>query len=313
MDAFPLPPTHTKRYQQFTVREMRATESVIVAQDALEMRGNLPVWQELLHNSPERLLLVKDIKRESVVVTRGGGEDYFVPLRDVPMITEVVMQSDVLLDITGLPHNVWAPLLRAAGESGTRTRILYAEPETYRAHPTPASATQFDLTESFEGLAPLPGFVRLSSPEDESKCLFIALLGFEGNRPERLVMQIDPLPAVIPIVGVPGFRIEYPAFTIACNRTLLSEYRAGANLRYVRASCPFSMYEALREIHKDFPGYYMYIAPVGTKPHSVGAILYALKNPTHTEIVFDNPVRKSGRTSGIGVVHIYDFGDFREF
>ena len=49
----------------------------------------------------------------------------------------------------------------------------------------------------------------------------------------------------------------------------------------------------------------MYIAPIGTKPHALGAICYALRNPDTTEIMYDNPIRKPGRTAGIGQMHVY--------
>jgi hypothetical protein len=106
-------------------------------------------------------------------------------------------------------------------------------------------------------------------------------------------------------VGVPGFRIEYPQITHASNEDFLNEYRAHANVRLARASCPFEAFEALSELHRDCSGRYMYIAPVGTKPHALGAICYALKNPDTTEIMYDNPVRKPGRTAGVRTFHIY--------
>jgi len=139
------------------------------------------------------------------------------------------------------------------------------------------------------------------------------MLGFEGDRPERLLLQVDPAPKVIPVVGVPGFQIEFPAFTVACNRTFLEEYRAQSEVRYARASCPFEAYEVLTQIKRDNPDYHMYLAPVGTKPHALGTILYAIANPDRTEVMFDHPVRKAGRTKGIGVIHVYDFGTFNDF
>ena len=46
----------------------------------------------------------------------------------------------------------------------------------------------------------------------------------------------------------------------------------------------------------------MIIAPIGTKPHVIGAILYAIKHPTKVEILYDNPKRNVHRTEGIGRV-----------
>jgi len=44
------------------------------------------------------------------------------------------------------------------------------------------------------------------------------------------------------------------------------------------------------------------LAPVGTKPHAIGAMLFAIKHPKDVELVYDNPKRKIVRTDGIGLL-----------
>ena len=46
----------------------------------------------------------------------------------------------------------------------------------------------------------------------------------------------------------------------------------------------------------------MIIAPLGTKPHAIGAILYAIKNDERVELLYDNPYRNVHRTNGVGRV-----------
>ena len=46
----------------------------------------------------------------------------------------------------------------------------------------------------------------------------------------------------------------------------------------------------------------MVIAPIGTKPHAIGAILYAIKHMAKVELLYDNPIRSVHRTEGIGRV-----------
>tara|TARA_R110002110_G_scaffold415854_1_gene658313 strand:- start:46901 stop:47854 length:954 start_codon:yes stop_codon:yes gene_type:complete len=310
--GFPPPAKHTKRFRDLSTTDIYAEEVLLVAKSASETRGQLPVWETLRQNDPAKVLQIELIDREHIAVHRHDEELQTICLVDEGSLQGLVATSRVLIDISGFPHNVWAPILKAAYHQKPLTRIVYAEPESYKSHPTPASATLFDLSVSLEGLAPLPGFAQLEGPEEEDKTIYVPLLGFEGNRPERLAMQLDPTPKVLPIVGVPGFQLEYPAFTVACNRGLLEEYRAHANIRLARASCPFEVFDVLGDIRKDYPDHYMYIAPVGTKPHSLGGVLYAIANPHDTEIMFDYPIRKSGRTSGVGVIHIYDFGKFED-
>ena len=48
------------------------------------------------------------------------------------------------------------------------------------------------------------------------------------------------------------------------------------------------------------------VAPIGTKPHAIGAIIYAVKHPNEVEILYDNPKRTLHRTIGVGRVSICD-------
>lgn len=310
MSHLPQPSTKTLRFNQLTIADIDSSELIISAADSVENRGNLPLWGDISKLNPARVARVRKISKEIISVELGTNAEVKISLRDEGAIEQILGKNRILLDVTGLSHDVWAPFLKKAYEQRLHTRVLYAEPEAYKPHPSPASSGIFDLSVTFEGLSPLPGFARLAGPDDEEKCLFVAMLGFEGSRPEYLVAQLDPTPKVIPVVGAPGFQLEYPAFTVGCNRTFLEEYRAHAELRYARASCPFEVYELLCAIQREYPEHYMYLALVGTKPHAIGSILFSIKNPDITEVMFDYPVKKDGRTSGVGVIHIYDFERF---
>lgn len=310
MQAAPLPATHTLRYTDLSISDFADDHRVVVAGNPSETRGSLPIWPVLRKQCPERVIAIEPTGNEMATVTTPTEGVLEVSLRDTVSASQLLEATQILIDVSGLPHHVWAPLLRAARDATSRLRVLYAEPESYKFHPSPSSATLFDLSEEFGGIGPLPGFAHLSSPEDEQKTLFVPMLGFEGSRPESLFMHINPPPKIIPVVGVPGFQMHFPTYTIACNRELFVEYGVQTEVRLARASCPFEAYNVLKQIHRDYPDYYMYLAPVGTKPHSIAAVWYALDNPTSTEIIFDHPTRKTGRTKGIGTVHIYDFGAF---
>lgn len=118
---------------------------------------------------------------------------------------------------------------------------------------------------------------------------------------------MEPPPPVIPVVGAPGFQINYPAITVACNQLFLRGFDCNTDIRLAKASCPFEAYDTLASIRKDFPNHYLYIAPIGTRPHALGALQYAIEHEDHCEILFDHPVRQLNRTSGQGLIHVYDF------
>ena len=49
----------------------------------------------------------------------------------------------------------------------------------------------------------------------------------------------------------------------------------------------------------------VFVLPLGTKPCSVGAVLYVVNNKDHASLIFDWPMRKAGRTKGIGEKYLY--------
>jgi len=258
-------------------------------------------------NSPGRCITILRQEKGDIEVEKYDGEVSWVSLTDDAELLALLPDRPLYMDISGLDHHVWASFLRVIAQVNKPIRVVYAEPLSYKPHPTPASPDAFDLTRSFRGLSPLPGMARLAGPDDMQDCLLVTFMGFEGNRARHIAQQFPDVPRVIPIVGVPGFRIEYPTVTIACNRHFVSDHSAHSDIRYARASCPFEAYAVLSELRRDYREHYLYIAPIGTKPHALGAIRYAVDNPNTTEVLYDHPMRKTGRTDGIGIVHVYEF------
>jgi hypothetical protein len=274
--------------------------------EGTEARARAPIWNDCLRLRTGNCVEIIDSSATSASARRAQGEPFTFPLNDANAMTAIFSGfRSAYVDISGMPHHVWAPLVRAGFSAVETLYAVYTEPDTYRKHPNPTSRSEFDLSDGFRGIEPLPGFAKLQGPADEKDSILVALLGFEGRRASHLALALDPVPKVFAIVGVPGFRVEYPQITCWSNEEFLTEYRAHVNTRYAAASCPFEAFNALAEIQRDSGGKYMYIAPIGTKPHALGAICYALRNTDATEIMYDNPIRKPGRTAGIGQMHVY--------
>ena len=211
----------------------------------------------------------------------------------------------VYIDVTGLDHKVWAPMVKSALGMGLTVLAVYVEPGEYRFSRGPREGDIFDLSERIAGIAPLPGFAYLGEA-DEANTQFIPLLGFEGIRFKHVLEQMQPdKTRIIPIVGVPGFRPEYPFFTYEGNRPVLDETGAWARIRYARANCPFSLFYTLDDIAAASPGSHMKISLIGTKPHALGAVLYSLLSSRAVELVYDHPIRRQERTSGASRVLVY--------
>lgn len=284
-------------------------KSMLIRGDSAEDRSQYPIgW-----DAASRGLAVLDIVEEdpSTIVVDIEGDRLEAQLRSERAIIDLLTASPVdmhYLDITGLPHHVWAPILRGLRTLGTPCSVLYAEPKDYRRSLTPTQATIFDLSERIRGIAPIPGFATLASTEDDD-ALFVPLLGFEGARLAFVLEAVQPKnDRICPIVGAPGFRAEYPFYTYLGNSVPLKESGAWSNVRFARADCPFSLYQVLNEVSDRWPGRKLGIAPIGTKPHALGAVLYCLDYPDTTELVYDHPVRKAARTAGTWRICLYDLG-----
>jgi hypothetical protein len=209
----------------------------------------------------------------------------------------------VYLDFTGLSHQVWAPLLRTALSIRQDVKAVYIEPIDYRFSPTPTEGEIFDLSEQISGISPIPGFASLTDKGDDNVC-FVPLLGFEGIRLKYIIEQVQP-PKIVPIIGLPGFRHDFPFYTYHGNRLALLENDAWKNVHYAIANCPFSLFNTLEDIAAKYPQDFLKIAPIGTKPHALGAVLYTIASPQPVELIYDHPIRKSGRTKGAARLLVY--------
>ncbi|MER8580022.1 hypothetical protein NKG95_14990 [Mesorhizobium sp. M1423] len=215
----------------------------------------------------------------------------------------------IFIDLTGLSHHSWMPLLRAGMELGVSVRCIYAEPEKYQITNNPRPSEFFDLSERIRGISPIPSFAKLSSGR-KLETIMVPLLGFEGTRFRYIVETLQPEGKnVYPVVGVPGFKPEYPFHAYQGNATTLDSTRAWENVRFADAACPFAVNELLHEFRRSTPNSFLQVPLIGTKPHALGAAMFALSND-NVELVYDHPVRKPTRTSGSSRCHVYYVSEY---
>ena len=238
-----------------------------------------------------------------------------IPLRSERLVADFLRTFSgqlVYLDITGLSHHVWAPLLKACLALAIVVRVIYVEPSDFRFSEIPREGEIFDLSERIRGIAPIPGFARLRTAFDIDH-VFVPLLGFEGARLQFVLEQVQPPgEQTCPCIGVPGFRPEYPFYTYEGNRRPLLTGALWRSVRFASANCPFEMFYLLSEIWQSYGRKPLKVAPIGTKPHALGAVLFACAYPNRTELVYDHPIRKPGRTEGESRVLVYHVSTFAE-
>lgn len=277
----------------------------IVRSTGFDERSDLDIWRSLERIAPERLVRLADFGQYSCKSLSNHISSDLRYRSDTSIRATLHKEVPICIDITSLPMVVWAPLVRIAFQDERELWIVYTEPKEYRFHKDPMNTDLFDLNERVGDVVSLPGMVNLAGPDPGLTNLLCIFLGFEGGRARHITTSIDPEPTVIPIVGSPGMNAEYAIQAIECNREYLKNTNSYKRIKWVDSICPFSAYQTLLEIYKEYPDNYMYLAPVGTKPHALGMLLYSLHFDNFSEIIFDQPIAKQHGTEGIGKIHLY--------
>lgn len=268
---------------------------------------------ELQRNASDVLFVELREGQKFTVEVDFEGETKIIPLRRmvaVQDLAKMVAGRQVYLDITGLQHSTWAAILRVFIDFMIRVRVVYLEPAEYTKNEAPRFGDFYDLSEKIQGIEPLPLYTVLRDEPEEDVC-FIPLLGFEGARFAHMLEEVQPpFERTFPIIGVPGFRAEYPFSAFLGNSAPLERSKSFHRLLFTRSNCPFSAYYAIEDIAARFPSKTLKLGLVGTKPHSLGAILFALQHPSNTEIVYDHVKRKKNRTTGSDHCLVYGVSEF---
>lgn len=243
MLPFPSKSWSMTRSREIRWADLPVNSKVIFALDAREERANPKMWSDGLALAPERCIAITETNH-ATLKCRFAGVEQVVGLTDYEEMAKMIGGEDVYIDVSGLPHSAWAPLLKAAMAYARSVRVMYFEPDAYRYHASPSSVSPFDLSSAFLGVQPLPGFANLRGPKDDAPAVFVPFLGFEGSRSRQVAMTLDPIPKVVPVVGLPGFKLQYPQWALACNQEFLEENSAQSTVRYAAANCPFEAYNA---------------------------------------------------------------------
>ena len=217
--------------------------------------------------------------------------------------------SSLILDSTSLDVPELALVIKAiASIPKLEVLILYVEPENYSGNSPIFEQETFTLSDSiigFEG----HGIPTISLPVDShSPRKFVFFLGFEGTRLLNAIETYDVSEDEAKIVfGVPAFQSGWESKSIRSNMPTLKEYKFKGRISYCSASSPKSALAILREAGSSESCEHIYVVPIGTKPNTVGALLYILEKPEGIRLLYDQPKKKVGRSSGVGRKHFYMF------
>ena len=227
-----------------------------------------------------------------------------IPLGSKKAITELIQSfghKRVYIDVTGMNVRISSALLLRLSSTDLEIHAIYTEPQKYLSEQYHKEGEDHEWAGEIDDIKSLPGFLNFANSNEEF--IFCVFLGFEGGRFTHMLREMQPMEDLtVPIFGIPGFRIEYPYNAYWSNRKGLMETESAANVKYASANSIVDAYMLLNRIHKGDKSKKMIVAPIGTKPHTIASIAFAITHFNNVEIAYDNPKKTEPLAEGIGLI-----------
>lgn len=225
---------------------------------------------------------------------------------NIESLTNLYLGKKILIESTTLGVNEILKLFFNLDNSNVN--IIYIQPKEYKKDIKDAlsSYTNFDLSDSFKGFHPI--IERMIEITGDTKIKLVIMLGYESYRIDRLfeTFSLNPKNTHL-ICGLPAYFPGWELNTFSNNIDTLTNRNVINNINYCDAANPFSVFYILEDIYLGLEKEEkLVIFPIGTKPHSIGAIIFLKKYPD-VSIVYDNPIELSNRSKEISKVFLYEF------
>lgn len=236
------------------------------------------------------------------------GVDFAANNRGFRDLMSIYPATRILLDASTLEFPEMLLLIKAfLSAESLEIGFLYVEPDLYeeRRGPEAEDLHAFALRDGYTAFAPIPGFTPMLS--DTRKARLLAFVGFESTRLRRVVFEDEGsrINAFSVVFGVPPFRASWEMHAFMQNANILKEPTLEEVL-FVGANNPRATYNLIRKVAGCCPNSeVMTLAPLGTKPMSIGAALYAAQYSTGIRVIYDYPKTRPNCTRGIGKIHHY--------
>lgn len=217
------------------------------------------------------------------------------------------VRSPVILDATTLGFVEVLLCCRAVKELElSLLTFLYAEPGGYQGSRLSRvlHRRDFELSEVVEQFSGVPGNVILLREDTPVRAVF--LLGYEGQRLAQALEQTEIRSENCSVVfGVPAFQPGWEMDSYANNVRVIRERQLPRSVLFAAAQNPAAAYAAIDRVYTSLrPLERLVVVPIGTKPHGVGAALFACDHPD-VGVLYDHPKRRQKRTEKLGTWHLY--------
>jgi len=188
-----------------------------------------------------------------------------------------------------------------------KIKLIYAEPKEYKKGKNKEFQDEFDLTTSSGKFQKIPPYSLLIDSTSSEKAILIPFLGFENNRLGRIMESDDGAryEKYIPILALPAFEAGWENISL---RRHYEELKNTNTMKFSPANNPYETYKVLDLIQKNERNKNLVLAPIGTKPHALGAIIFLINKKEEdikVGLTYDFPKKKEKRTDGIGNIYEY--------
>ncbi|MBU8916018.1 hypothetical protein BGM25_08275 [Bacillus sp. FJAT-29953] len=253
-----------------------------------------------------------DVDSSILDIKFNGSEEYNIEHDNDPvshadnLVTFLIScNKQIIIDITSFSTETLFILLNAFYENNyDKILVIYVEPIEYKLN-RDRTFPNFHLSEGRLGISSIPGFLRLTDYEKESKLL--VFLGFEGGRFQELCEHLltEGTVDINPILPLPSYMAGWHMQGLYHNLETLKTNEVMSQVKRVTAWDPFLAYKVLEEQYNQFSDdHQLMVAPLGTKPHTLAVVLFAIKYED-VQIMYDHPTKTKHRSSGIGKVRGY--------
>ena len=269
----------------FELRSIRSSEIFLTKN--IEIRNSIIFnykETDLENKKGENIKVIqRNLKKVSNIVSIFNTISLSYPTRGIKEFFKFLKERNIdlsdkkiLIDITVFTKPYFFLIIKSLVEKWNNLEffIVYTEPEKYKEKDI--GSKEIILTRGLDRIESIPGFFGTSV---NSKDALIVILGFEGKRAIQIFSDIDP-EITFAVNGFPGFRAGWDKISLEENLQFLKISRAFENLFYAPARNPFETFNTIsllvESIQKQTYTYNIIIAPLGTKLHALGTLLYAL-------------------------------------
>jgi hypothetical protein len=215
--------------------------------------------------------------------------------------------NSFIVDATSLGIPELALIVDAAFKHRIQILFLYVEPKEYPSNREVDSLDEdFELSDQIIGFESA-GIPEISKPVDRDvDRRFVFFLGFEESRLTNALEVYDVSEKEAKVVfGVPAFQPGWEARSIKRNMQALKDFQLERkHIEFCGANSVESTLSILRDFAGRNKGKLINLVPIGTKPHALGALIF-LAETENSNLLYDQPEKKRGRSEGVGEKHFY--------